>query len=153
LTVNLVIQRPTTTTQTPDDVQIKHWLHVFSMATSASGEVTIRIVDPDEITDLNRLYRNRNEPTNVLSFPFVDPPGVQSNILGDMLICADVVNDEARQQQIPVPHHWAHMLAHSLLHLLGHDHLQEEEAQAMEDLERALLARIDIPDPYITEKT
>lgn len=152
MTIELVIQRPVVTDPTPEDKEIQQWMAVFSKAVPARGEVTVRIVDHAEITQLNRQYRNNHQATNVLSFPFVDPPGVQSSILGDIAICADVVATQAQQQQIPLSHHWAHMLVHGLLHLLGHDHQRPEEAEKMEGLEASLLALLQIPDPYANEQ-
>jgi len=151
LTINLVIQRPVVTNNTPDDADITQWITVFSTAVLAHGEVTVRIVNSEEMTNLNRRYRNINKPTNVLSFPFVDPPGVRSGILGDIVICAQIVATEALQQHIPIHHHWAHMLAHGLLHLQGLDHQQTTEAEKMERLEKDLLATLQIPDPYVDE--
>ena len=151
MTVNLVIQRQVADQSVPDDADLEQWMAVFSAAVSAQGEVTVRIVDRAEITQLNRQYRNCNQPTNILSFPFVDPPGVCSDILGDMVICAEIITVQAQQQHIVVQHHWAHMLAHGLLHLLGHDHQQEAEAQTMEEMEKVLLALLQIADPYENE--
>ncbi len=151
MTVQLVIQRPSTDTNTPDDRDIERWMMVFSAAVAARGEVTVRIVDREEITQLNRQYRKSDKPTNVLSFLFVDPPGMHADILGDLVVCAEIVARQAQQQQISLSHHWAHMLAHGLLHLLGYDHQQEVEALRMEQQEKRLLALLHIVNPYADE--
>lgn len=112
-------------------------------------ELVIRIVDPDEGRQLNAQWRGKDYATNVLSFPFEAPPGVPAPpILGDLVLTADVVEAEAREQGKPLLDHWAHLLIHGTLHLLGYDHLNDEDADRMEALERRILARFAIPDPY-----
>lgn len=112
------------------------------------GELSVRIVDADEGRALNRDYRNKDYATNVLSFPAELPPGVPLPILGDLVLCAPVIAREAEEQGKPLKHHYAHMLVHGVLHLLGHDHMDEDEAEAMEAIEREALAGLGIPDPY-----
>ncbi|ODU48187.1 rRNA maturation RNase YbeY [uncultured Aquimonas sp.] len=112
------------------------------------GELSVRIVDADEGRALNRDYRDKDYATNVLSFPAELPPGVPLPILGDLVLCAPVVAREAEEQGKPLKHHYAHMLVHGVLHLLGHDHMDEAEAEAMETIEREVLAGLGIPDPY-----
>lgn len=112
------------------------------------GELSVRIVDADEGRALNRDYRDKDYATNVLSFPAELPPGVPLPILGDLVLCAPVVAREAEEQGKPLKHHYAHMLVHGVLHLLGHDHMDEAEAEAMEAIEREVLAGLGIPDPY-----
>jgi len=107
-----------------------------------AAELTIRIVDAAESAELNRRYRHRSGPTNVLSFPFEAPPGIELPLLGDLVICAPVVAREAAAQGKPAAAHWAHMVVHGILHLLGYDHLEEEEAAGMEALETVILARM-----------
>lgn len=107
------------------------------------GELTIRIVDADESHALNKQYRGKDKPTNVLSFSY-DTPGV----LGDLVICAPVVAAEAIEQAKAARAHWAHMVVHGVLHLLGHDHVVDAEAEQMEAVERKLLARLGFVDPY-----
>lgn len=112
------------------------------------GELSVRIVDTDEGRALNRDYRDKDYATNVLSFPAELPPGVPLPILGDLVLCAPVIAREAEEQGKPLKHHYAHMLVHGVLHLLGHDHMDEAEAEAMEAIEREVLAGLGIPDPY-----
>ena len=111
-------------------------------------ELTIRFVDEQESQALNRDYRGKDKPTNVLSFPFENPPGMTLPLLGDLIICHAVVLNEADEQQKPLAHHYAHMVVHGTLHLMGYDHIEDQEAEEMEQLERTLLAELEIPDPY-----
>lgn len=115
-------------------------------------ELTLRFVDESESRELNHHYRGKERPTNVLSFPFEGPPGLDLPLLGDLVICHPVVMREALEQDKSPEDHYAHMVVHGILHLLGHDHLEETEADAMEDLERDILASLDIPDPYGQER-
>jgi probable rRNA maturation factor len=89
-----------------------------------------------------------DKPTNVLSFPFESPPEVKLDLLGDLVICAEVVEQEAQQQNKNLMHHWAHMIVHGTLHLLGYDHVEDSDAQQMEALEITILAKLAIDDPY-----
>ena len=114
--------------------------------------MTVRIVDTEEITQLNQQYRQKSGATNVLSFPFELPPGLPAEAcektLGDLVVCAAVVVDEAEAQQKPLEAHWAHMIMHGTLHLLGYDHLTEEEAEQMETLEISILNTFGYANPY-----
>jgi len=114
---------------------------------SKDAELTIRIVNEAESTALNETYRRKQGPTNVLSFPFEAPPEVETPLLGDIVICAPVVLTEAIRQGKAPAAHWAHLVAHGVLHLLGYDH-DEEHAEAMEALEIRILAGLGFPDPY-----
>jgi probable rRNA maturation factor len=111
-------------------------------------ELAIRIVDAIEGRALNRDYRGKDYATNVLSFPAELPSGVDLPLLGDLAICAPVVLREAAEQGKPVAHHWAHLTVHGVLHLLGHDHLVDADAERMEALETRIHATLGIPDPY-----
>lgn len=112
-------------------------------------EFTIRVVDEQESAALNQAYRGRPGPTNVLSFPFEMPPGAPpTGLLGDLVICAPVVEREAGEQGKSVQAHWAHMVVHGLLHLLGYDHQQETAALAMEALETHILVQLGFDAPY-----
>ena len=114
-------------------------------------EVAVRVVDADEIRTLNRLYRDQDKATNVLSFPAGDIDGLPadvSRLLGDVVVCASVVAAEASEQGKTLPDHWAHMLVHGTLHLLGFDHENDVEAAKMEALETKILASKSVTDPY-----
>ena len=112
------------------------------------AELAIRIVDIDEGRALNRDYRGKDYPTNVLSFPAELPPGVALPLIGDLAICAPVVRREAVEQGKRERDHWAHLTIHGVLHLLGYDHVQETDAETMEALETQILASLGIADPY-----
>lgn len=114
-----------------------------------NSEVSVRIVDADEGRALNRQYRRRDYATNVLSFPAELPAGVKLPLLGDLVICAPVVAREAHEQRKSLRDHHAHMTVHGTLHLLGHDHENDEDATRMESLERRILAELGITDPYL----
>ena len=107
------------------------------------GEVTIRVVDRAEMTDLNHRYRGKRGATNVLSFPFETIEGLPLNILGDIVICAPIVAEQAAAQHQPLMHHWAHMVIHGILHLCGFDHQQTDDAERMELLERNIMAECE----------
>ena len=117
------------------------------------GQLVIRIVAGDESADLNQRYRGRQGPTNVLSFPAgeVLVPESEAPPIGDIVICAPVVIEEAREQGKDPNAHWTHMVVHGCLHLLGYDHEADEEAAEMEDQERRILARLGLADPYAGE--
>ncbi len=132
----------------PGEADFALWVETVLKNCKVDGEVCIRVVDPDESQALNAEYRGKDKPTNVLSFPFDVPPGVPVTLLGDLVICAEVVAREAEEQHKTLLHHWAHMVVHGTLHLLGFDHINDDEAEEMEALERDLLARLDIADPY-----
>lgn len=110
--------------------------------------VTLRLVDTDEIRQLNAGYRGKDKPTNVLSFPSDLPPEIGEDYLGDIAICAPVVNTEASEQSKAADAHWAHMVIHGVLHLRGFDHIDDEQARVMESLEIRLLAQLGFADPY-----
>ncbi|RMF19696.1 MAG: rRNA maturation RNase YbeY, partial [Gammaproteobacteria bacterium] len=108
LTLDLQIATPDTGLPTAEDIQ--RWAELALVAGHEETEVTIRLVDEDEIQALNRDYRGKDKPTNVLSFPFENPPGLELPLLGDILICPEVVSREAEEQGKPLNHHWAHMI-------------------------------------------
>ncbi|MFO7808759.1 rRNA maturation RNase YbeY [Guyparkeria sp.] len=119
------------------------------------GEVTIRYVDPEESRALNAQFRQKNRPTNVLSFPAADDPAhlevlpdSELPFLGDLVICPNVVESEAGEQGKTQREHHAHMVVHGILHLLGYDHLTDDEAEQMESIEIHVLALLGYPDPY-----
>ena len=110
----------------------------------------VRIVRVAESAELNRRFRRKHGPTNVLSFPFEAPPGMRSEVLGDLVICAPVVRREARTQRKPVRAHWAHMVVHGILHLRGYDHLNRRDATVMEKKEIRILKELGFANPYLS---
>lgn len=132
----------------PDAADFQRWLDAAVLPFQAEAEVTIRLVDEAESQSLNRTYRGKDKPTNVLSFPFECPPGIELPLLGDLIICRQVVEREAAEQGKALAAHWAHMVVHGSLHLLGYDHIEDQEAEEMESLEREFMANLGYPDPY-----
>jgi len=116
-----------------------------------AAELSIRIVGTREGRTLNRDYRSKDYATNVLSFPAELPPGVSLPLIGDLAICAPVVAREASEQHKTPHDHWAHMTVHGVLHLLGYDHIEDDQAEAMESLEKRVLAKLGIADPYAAD--
>lgn len=137
--------------------QFTHWVQTalaFEAQTDnfPETEMTIRIVDEAESYELNLTYRGKDKPTNVLSFPFDVPEGIELPLLGDLVICRQVMEREAAEQQISLESHWAHLAVHGTLHLLGYDHIEDEEAEEMEGLESEIMQKLGFEDPYLSEK-
>lgn len=137
----------------PPAAAFRIWATTALQATEADGvcSLSIRVVDEAESQQLNNEYRGKDKPTNVLSFPFEMPPEIgdeEPPHLGDLVICAPVVDQEAEQQNKTLASHWAHMVVHGVLHLRGFDHEANAEAEQMEDLERQILAALGFDDPY-----
>ncbi|WP_027911092.1 rRNA maturation RNase YbeY [Pseudomonas sp. URMO17WK12:I4] len=133
----------------PAEADFQAWCAIALRQRSADSELTIRLVDEEEGRELNRTWRGKDYATNVLSFP-ADVPDELLDIplLGDLVICVPVVEREAVEQGKTPEAHWAHLVIHGCLHLLGYDHIEDEEAEEMEGLERILLAELGHPDPY-----
>jgi len=137
----------------PSEQQFQFWVDTVLSDTSVDSEIVIRLVDNEESADLNQQYRHKSGPTNILSFPFEAPEGIDMDLLGDLVVCAPLIAEEARQQGKPLLHHWAHITIHGVLHLLGYDHIEDGEADEMEALEIVLLNQLEIPNPYQEEST
>jgi len=135
--------------EAPGDEDFRRWCELALRQRSADSELTIRLVDEAEGRELNHTWRQKDYATNVLSFP-ADVPDELLDIplLGDLVICVPVVAREAAEQGKPLEAHWAHLVIHGCLHLLGYDHIDDAEADEMETLERQLLAELGHPDPY-----
>jgi len=146
--LSLTVQRAVDDRTVPDDAFIESTIGaVLAERMRDPVELCVRVVGGEEIRALNARYRGRDKATNVLSFTYAEPAeaGV---LLGDLAICAAVVAAEAAEQGKSLEAHWAHMLVHGTLHLLGHDHIGDHEAAEMEDIECEILARLGFSDPY-----
>jgi probable rRNA maturation factor len=147
--LDLDVQYASALPDVPTEVQFRHWVEAALAGRRERAALSVRLVGGDEGAELNGRFRGRRGPTNVLSFPFESPPGFpESDLLGDLVICAPVVAREAREQGKRLQAHWAHMLVHGVLHLLGYDHLDAEEAARMEEQETRILSELGFPDPY-----
>jgi probable rRNA maturation factor len=145
--VRLEVQNATTVAAyLPDEESLARWAE--AAGGTEPSEVLVRLVDEQESAELNSNYRHKKGPTNILSFSFEVPEGIPNDYLGDLVICAGVVEREAKEQAKPLDAHWAHMVVHGLLHLRGYDHVDEADAAAMEAEEVAILAGLGFPDPY-----
>lgn len=132
----------------PPRSALLRWVRAALAGRRTRAEVVLRIVDAAEGATLNATWRGKRGPTNVLSFPVGDPPSVAPDLLGDLVLCAPVVRDEALVQGKTEEAHWAHLVIHGTLHLLGFDHQRAGDARVMEALERDILYRLGYPDPY-----
>ena len=145
--LDIVVQNATSFSPVPSDRQFARWVSA-TLCNHGDAELLIRLVDRQEIRQLNTRYRHQNKATNVLSFPADLPEELGLALLGDIIICAPIVAAEARKQHKIAEAHWAHLTIHGLLHLLGHDHQIEQEASEMESLEVRILQSLGFPDPY-----
>lgn len=151
--IELDLQLATEARALPSQQQLLDWCTLALRQRSADSELTIRIVDEAEGRELNNEWRGKDYATNVLSFPAEVPEGLLDiPLLGDLVICAQVVEREAIEQGKPPLAHWAHLVIHGCLHLLGYDHIEDEEAEEMEALETQLLAELGHPDPYASDQ-
>lgn len=135
----------------PSKAQMQKWLDYFLAQFVDQAELTVRIVDEAESQALNLMYRHIDKPTNVLSFPFESPIEMETPLLGDLVICAPIVEQEAKAQHKTIEAHFLHLLLHGCLHLLGYDHIEEDEAVEMEALETEILAELGFKNPYDEE--
>jgi|TARA_R110002096_G_scaffold110035_15_gene240565 probable rRNA maturation factor len=147
------IQIVSTSQSLPSQEQFNQWVDLAIEPARQGADVVIRIVDKVESAELNQTYREKEGATNVLSFPFEMPDGIPAealtgDILGDLVICDAIVEQQAKQQEKPRMSHWAHMVIHGCLHLQGYDHVEPEQAVVMENLEIKLLNSIGIDNPY-----
>ncbi len=149
----LDIQVASSADNLPTEAQFQYWIDAVSKEKLNHSEIVIRIVDEDEMIEFNQQYRKINGSTNILSFPFEAPENVESHLLGDLLVCAPVIEQESLLQNKELEHHWAHMIVHGVLHLLGYDHLNDSEAEEMENLEVQILKTININNPYLEKIT
>ena len=133
----------------PAAATMASWLSPVLDPIVPDAELSVRVVDLPEMIALNSEFRGKDKPTNVLSFPFEVPDGVEDcHLLGDIVICADVLAEEAEAQDKSIESHWAHLIIHGAYHLLGYDHITDEDAEKMEGLEIIALAQLGFDNPY-----
>jgi len=152
MAIILDLQLASSAAQIPTAAQFQQWLDAAVLPFQSEAEVTVRVVDEAESQQLNFDYRQKDKPTNVLSFPFQCPPGIELPLLGDLVICAEVVATEAAEQGKPLASHWAHMVVHGCLHLLGFDHINDADAEQMEAEEIQILQQLGISNPYLLDE-
>lgn len=151
--LKVAVQYAARSERLPTRAQFRAWVRA-ALGREHAGEVSVRVVAPEESKSLNGQYRRRDYATNVLAFPGdralleLDPDAP----LGDIVICADVVEREAKDQHKSAEAHWAHMTVHGALHLAGFDHDDDADAAVMEGREREVLARLGFADPYAVER-
>ncbi len=139
----------------PSESEVEEWTNAALIAAGKNNdsELSIRIVNKSESQALNFQYRHKDKPTNVLSFPCELPSEIDIPLLGDLAICADLVEEEAREQNKPAIAHWAHLVVHGTLHLCGYDHIEDDEANEMEALEISILNTFGFNNPYLNNLT
>ena len=156
MNVDIAIQNVCNNANIPTKTELTRWIKAAIIDEIMQRELCLRIVDVAEMTSLNEQYRNKPGPTNVLSFPADLPADLpdelsdEKNYLGDLVVCAEVLEREANEQKKSIQAHWAHLIVHGTLHLQGYDHIKETEAIAMEGLEVDILKGLGFADPYQT---
>ena len=148
MTLEVDVQIASEEDDLPDPECLRAWANAAVGGLREDAELTIRIVDEDESARLNSRYREMSGATNVLSFPFDPQPGVNVTLLGDVVICAPIVRREAGEQFKSLSSHWAHMVVHGVLHLLGYNHERDVDADKMETMETRILAELGFDNPY-----
>jgi probable rRNA maturation factor len=155
MTHEIDLQVACTPTELPTKEQFQLWVDTALAEVSSEPkqefELTIRLVNNEESQQLNMQYRGKDKPTNVLSFPFEVPEGVELNLLGDLIICIEVMKQEAQEQNKALFDHWAHLVIHGCLHLVGFDHISDTEAVEMESIETSILKKLGISNPYLEQ--
>lgn len=136
------------------DDMLSHWAQLSLKRYRDTAELTLRLVDAAEITHLNHHYRKKNQPTNVLAFPATYSQEIELDypLLGDVIICPSVLEEESKALNKPLTDHWAHIVIHGVLHLLGYDHIEEEDATVMQAIEIQLLAQLGFDNPYESQR-
>lgn len=150
MNTHIDIQHASILTAPIDDETLMSWVKLTLAHENKVAELTLRIINTDEMQCLNKTYRQQDKTTNVLSFPSNLPADVQleTAFLGDILICPQVLLEESIQFSKPLTAHWAHITIHGVLHLLGYDHIDDDDAQIMQNLEILLLTQLNIDNPY-----
>lgn len=146
--LKVILQNRTRHLNTPAKKQFQQWAQSALIDDIDAAELTIRIVNSNESTELNQKYRHKNGPTNVLSFSYEPFPGAEVHSLGDLVLCAELVESEAQTQGKATLAHWAHLTVHGVLHLQGYDHIRLTDAKTMEQLEVRILHDLGFSNPY-----
>ncbi len=147
--LKLTIQNPAHYLDIPNKAEMRRWIICALQDKVNHATITVRVVNPHESQMLNERYRKKNNPTNILSFAYdIEDNQARGQLEGDLVICAEIVAKEALEQQKPIIAHWAHLIVHGILHLIGLDHESEKEAKYMESLEILLLAQLGYRNPY-----
>ena len=135
------------------DILLRKWIKLALSPYRNSAEVTLRFVDEDEMINLNYTYRNLNKTTNVLAFPASYPKDIKLKypLLGDIIICPTVLLQESKELDLPLVSHWAHIVIHGVLHLLGYDHIKEDDQHIMQEIEIKLLESLGFNNPYVAQ--
>ncbi len=147
--IKIALQIRTSRSFIPSRYYFQRWINKALLNRTSHSEITLRLVGKKESTFLNETFRRKKGPTNILSFPFEPPPDIYSPLLGDLVICAALVNQEATQQRKTRLAHWAHLVIHGCLHLIGYDHISAEDTLKMETLEIQLLEELAYENPYL----
>lgn len=150
MTIDVDIQNACETTAPVPDEVLKQWVKLALASHREHAELTLRLVDADEIQMLNKTYRKQDKPTNVLAFPSNIPEEImlECPLLGDVIICPTILEEESIRLKTPLIAHWAHITIHGVLHLLGYDHIQDDDATIMQALETKLLTTLGFDNPY-----
>ena len=152
MNLTLDIDNASSCSQIPNEPLVYRWVYAAlkgqTIEEKDDVELSIRIVDEQESAEFNQRYRDKQGATNVLSFPADLPDSLQLPLLGDLIICAPVVEMEAQQQKKTLDAHWAHMIIHGSLHLIGFDHIHDQDAEEMEALETSIITGLNFPPPY-----
>ncbi len=152
MALRIEVQNVCETLGVPTNADLHAWATAALQGRMMEAELTLRLVEADESAELNQRFRDCVGATNVLSFPAELPEGAPLSLLGDIVICAPVVAHEAAEQDKAAMAHWAHMVVHGVLHLLGYLHEKDAEALEMESIECEILTGLGFPDPYqVTE--
>ncbi len=147
------IQIAESTQDTPSEAEIEDWIRKTLAHTNRdSADITVRVVDSTEITTLNGKYRKQNVHTDVLAFSANLPNGVDIDMLGDVVVCADVINQVAAEMKVKAQAHWARIIIHGVLHLCGYDHQELDQAEKMELAEFQILKQLELEHPELTAK-
>jgi len=148
MTVTIDLSIASHSNQIPSETAFKKWVNAVAISQSEDYEISIHVIDEKESSSLNHTWRNKEGPTNVLSFPADLPEGVPISLLGDLAVCAPVIEKEASEQAKSLEAHWAHIIIHGTLHLFGYDHVDESEAEEMESMEIDIMKRLGFSNPY-----